>query len=498
MVSMNSKITGEDPDAFRRAVEESTEWIIDYFENPEKYPVLSHVKPKQVSKSFPVRAPLEARSFDEILDDFRKKILPGVTHWNHPSFFAYFAISGTFPGILAEFLSAALNVNGMLWRTCPALTELEDVSLGYLRDMLGLDSSFFGLILDTASTSSLLAVAAARETLREYKVRENGMAGRSDLPPLILYTSSEAHSSVEKAAIVLGIGRKNTSTVAVDREFRMRPEDLERKIEEDVEKGKRPFCVVATVGTTSTTSVDPVPEIAALCRKHNLWLHVDAAYAGIAAILPEKRGALNGCDQADSLVVNPHKWLGTPIDLSAFYCRRPNVLKDAFSLVPEYLRTDEASDVTNLMDYGFQLGRRFRALKLWMVINAFGVKGLQTKIREHIHMADSLRLRLEQSDLFEVMAPVPFSTVCFRLNPRVGSPEAPEAKGNLDEELLDLLNERLMKAVNETGDAYLSHTRIHGRFTLRCAIGNFRTKARHIDSLWNTLNEKAREILKVG
>ncbi len=482
--------------AFRRAIEGTAEWISQYFSHPESYPVLSQVEPGEICGAFPAEAPLEGRSFDEILADFQDKILPGITHWNHPSFYAYFAISGSYPGILAELLSAALNVNGMLWKTSPAVTEIEELSLRYLRQMLGLGHDYFGIILDTASTSSLIAIAAAREALNELHIRQRGLAGRNDVPRLILYCSQEAHASIEKAAIVLGIGTENVRKIAVDQTYRMDPTELERQVETDSRNGCSPFCVIATVGTTSTTSVDPVPRIAEICRKYGLWLHVDAAYAGVAAMLPEKRDTLEGCTRADSLVVNPHKWLFTPIDLSAFYCRRPAVLKDAFSLVPEYLRTPEESDVTNLMDYGFQLGRRFRALKLWMVINYYGRRGLESMIREHIRLANVFKSWIEDSESFELMAPVPFSTICFRFRPVKHPPARTKHSNDEGEEILDRINEALLNEVNQSGEAFLSHTKLAGRFTLRCAIGNIRTRQAHVEKLCRLLEEKSRVVLQ--
>jgi len=486
---MPSRIAGTgraQSEEFRRIIEHATGWMIEYMEHPENHPVLSRSKPGDVKSAFPEEPPETGRSYESIFADFEEKILPGVTHWNHPSFFAYFAISGSYPGILGEYLSAALNINGMLWKTSPALTEMEELSLDYLRRMLGLREGFFGMILDTASTSSLLAVAAARETSGEFDIRKRGMAGRAELPRLVLYTSREAHSSIDKAAIALGIGSDNVRKVPVDTEFRMDASALRRMIEEDLETGAKPFCVAATVGTTSTTSIDPVAEIATVCREFGLWLHVDAAYAGIAAILPEKRFVLDGCDEADSLVVNPHKWMATPIDLSAFYCSNKTALREAFSLVPEYLRTEE-TDVVNLMDYGFQLGRRFRALKLWMVINYYGVEGLREMVREHIRLAGMLAGWIDDSDLFERTAPTPLSTVCFRLNPRKSTP----AK---DSRFLDELNEELLKRLNETGKVFLSHTRIHDAFSLRCAIGNMRTEESHVRGLWELLNSIGREL----
>ncbi|MDR7447177.1 MAG: pyridoxal-dependent decarboxylase, partial [Armatimonadota bacterium] len=449
------------------------DWIQGYFEDAERYPVLSRAQPGQLRSALPASPPFEPEPFEAVWEDFQRVVLPAVTHWNHPAFLAYFAITGSAPGVLGEMLSAALNVNGMLWRTCPAATELEQVALDWLRQMLGLPEQF-GVIMDTASVATLCAVAAAREALR-LDIRTRGMAGRPDLPRLRLYTSEQAHSSVEKAAIVLGLGQEGVRKVPTDEDYRMRPDALEDAIREDVRAGWRPVCVVATVGTTSTTSVDPVDEIAAVCERYGVWLHVDAAYGGAAAILPEMRWVLRGCERADSFLVNPHKWLFTPIDCTAFYTRRPDVLRGAFSLVPAYLQTPVA-DAVNFMDYGIQLGRRFRALKLWMVIRMFGVRGLQEALRGHLELARQFADWVDASEEFERVAPVPFSTVCFRHRaPGLAAEEA------------NRFNERLLEAVNATGEAYLSHTVLRGRYVLRLAVGNLRTQLRHVRRCWELL-----------
>lgn len=474
---------------FQEAVKRAAGWIGRFFENPDEYPVLSKSKPGQTRGSFPVDPPERGRPLDELLDDFEQKIVPGVTHWNHPSFFAYFSISGSYPGVLGELLAAALNVNGMLWRTSPALTELESLSLDYLLKLLNLQGDFFGQILDTASTSSLVAIAAAREALAGLSIREKGMAGRSDLPPLVLYTSEESHSSIDKAAIVLGIGTQNVRRIATDSRFRMDPAELARAVKKDEAEGRIPFCAVATVGTTSTGSVDPVPAVADVCAQHGMWLHVDAAYAWAAAILPEKRNILAGCDRADSIVVNPHKWLFTPIDLSVLFCRHRQTLKNAFTLVPEYLRTSDETELVNLMDYGFQLGRRFRALKLWLVINYYGAEGLRENIRRHIKLAEDFSAWVERHPDFEIMAPGGFSLVCFRFHP------APAPGRTLSASDLDRLNERLLENVNSSGKAFLSHTKINGRYSIRCAIGNIRTSEAHVLALQELLDTEAKKLV---
>lgn len=465
------------PDRFRDYGHRTVDWIADYLENVGRYPVLSQVGPGEVRASLPDRAPELPESMEDVLRDFERIIVPGITHWNHPAFFAYFAITGSAPGILGEFLAAALNVNAMLWRTSPAATELETVALEWLRQLIGLPERFEGVIYDTASISSLVAITAAREATG-LGIRERGMAGQSDLPRLRLYCSEQAHSSIEKDAITLGIGQEGVRKIATDDDFRMSAIELLRAVEEDEAAGWRPFCVVATVGTTSTTSVDPVPEIADICEEHGLWLHVDGAYGGVAAIVPEMRWVLEGAERADSIVVNPHKWLFTPVDLSAFYSRRLEVVRNAFSLVPEYLRTSDSEEARSYMDYGPQLGRRFRALKLWFVLRAYGREGLIARLREHIRLAQEFAGWIDRAPDWERLAPVPFSTVCFRAHP-----------DNVDQDALDDLNQRILDRVNQTGEAFLSHTRLHDRLTLRLAIGNIRTQEEHVRRAWELLQE---------
>src|SRR5690349_11024769 len=405
------------PDEFRRQARRVLQWIGDYLEQPERFPVVPRVSPGDIAETIPAEPPAGPESLDAVLDDFEHLIVPGVTHWNHPGFFAYFAISASAPGILAEMLISALNVNAMLWKTSPAATELELRTLDWLRQLLGLNDGWFGLINDTASISTLLALAAAREAKPELAIREKGMAGRTDLPRLRIYTSAHAHSSVDKAAITLGFGHENVVHIDTDADFRMRVDALDAAIRADRAAGYLPLATVATVGTTSTTSIDPVPAIATLCAREAMWLHVDGSYGGVAAVVPEMRHVLSGVELADSLVVNPHKWLFTPIDLSAMYTRRPEVLRNAFSLVPEYLVTREQGDVVNLMDYGVQLGRRFRALKLWMVIRAFGARGLAERLSRQMAMAREFASWVGAEADWERVAPVPFSLVCFRYAP---------------------------------------------------------------------------------
>jgi len=464
-----------DPEAFRREAHRVADWIADYLADPGRFPVLSRARPGDIRRALPRDAPEHGESFDAIFADFERTILPGITHWNHPGFFAYFAITGSGPGILGEFLSAALNVQAMLWRTSPAATELEDVTLAWLRRLMGLPEEFSGVIYDTASVSSLHALAAARE-LAVPDVRSMGLAGRSEVPRCRVYCSEHAHSSIDKSTILLGLGQDAMVPVAADREFRMRPAALAEAISNDRAAGLLPLAVVATVGTTSTTSVDPVEEIATICEREQVWLHVDAAYAGVAALLPDHRWILRGAERADSIVVNPHKWLFTPFDLSVLYCRRMNVLRAAFSLTPEYLKTVEAAPVQNLMDTGIQLGRRFRALKLWMVLRHFGADGLRTRIAEHIRLARLFEQWVRDDPDFTLMAPAPFSVVCFRAN------------------LSDERNEQLLERVNASGEVFLSHTRLDGQFVLRLAIGNLRTTEAHVSRAWTLIKQHAHEL----
>lgn len=478
-------------DEFRAQAHRVVDWLADYLEDVDRYPVFPSVQPGEVRALIPASPPDRGEPMSQILADLDRVVIPGLTHWNHPGFLGYFGITGSGPGILGEMIAAALNVNAMLWRASPSATELEEAAVDWLRQLIGLPGGFDGTINDTASSSSLYALAAAREALGDLRIRQRGMAGRADLPRLRLYTTEEAHSSIEKAAIVLGIGQEGVRKIPTDDRFRMDVTALEAAIAEDRIGGWLPFAVVAVVGTTSTTSVDPIPAIADICARENLWLHVDAAYAGTAAIVPELRWALDGCDRADSLVVNPHKWLFTPIDCSVLYTRRPETLRAAFSLVPDYLRNAESDAARNLMDYGTALGRRFRALKLWFVLRYFGREGIVERLREHVRIAQTLAGWIDASPDFERLAPVPFSTVNFRYAPRsLGDPSDPTVAARLDH-----LNERLEEAINRTGRVFISHTRIRGRYALHAAIGNLRTTEEHVRRLWELLQDQGPEEL---
>jgi aromatic-L-amino-acid decarboxylase len=461
---------------FRAAAHRVADMVADYLQNVGQYPVLPRISPGEVRRSLPACPPMEPEPIDRVLDDYKRLIEPNITHWNHPGFLAYFAITGSGPGILGEALASALNINAMLWRTGPAPTELEELVCDWLRQMIDLPDGFRGHINDTASVSSLLALAAARHRLPELDIRRLGLAGRPEVPRLTVYASEHAHSSIDKAAITLGIGHENVRHIKVDDVFRMDVAALASAIEADRRAGCLPMAVVATAGTTSTTSVDPLRAVAEICRKNDLWLHVDAAYAGGAAICSEYRALMDGIELADSIVLNPHKWLFTPIDCSVMLVREPAALRSAFSLVPEYLRTDEEG-VTNLMDYGVQLGRRFRALKLWMVIRTFGVRGMQQRIRFHCELAREFAGWVEAEPGFELCAPVPFSTVCFRATP--GGPL----------ESQNAFNEKLLSEINAAGPVFLSHTKLGERLVLRLTVGNLKTTREHVQTAWRLIRQ---------
>jgi len=473
-MSNNIDMTSAD---FRKTGYEFIDWINNYISNLESYPVLPKVQPGDIKKSLPSTPPEQSEDFDEIFSDLNNIIIPGVTHWNHPKFMAYFNSTSSSAGIFAELLSGAFNTNGMVWKSNPASTELEEVTLDWLRQMIGLPQEFWGIIYDLASSSTMHAIIAARENIEGYSIREKGFGGIKNMPRLRLYSSEQAHSSIDKAAILAGVGIEGIRKIPVDDQFRMIPSELEKAIEEDRENDWLPFCVVATVGTTSTTSIDPVDEIAKITQRENLWLHVDAAYAGIAAIVPEMQKILKGSEHADSIVVNPHKWMFMPIDISVLFTKRKEILKQAFSIVPEYLKTDEDNEVTNFMDYGIQLGRRFRSLKLWFVIRYFGREGLIKILREHLRLAQSLKNKIDEDPRFERLVPVPLSTICFHaVHPKLK-----------DIESLNKFNKKLMDNLNNTGEVFLSHTILNGIFTIRIVISGLRTEEKHVNEVWELI-----------
>ena len=470
------------PEELRRHGHRVAEWVADFLAGAEERPVLAAVRPGDVLASLPASAPEDGESMDAILDDLDRVVVPATTQWNHPGFHAYFANTGSGPGILAETIIAAINDNAMLWRTGPAATELELRVCDWLRRMIGLPAGFEGHIEDTASVSTIVALAAARQRATAGAVREHGLAG---LPPLRVYCSEEAHSSVERAAIVLGLGVAGCRRIETDDAFRMRPDALAAAIAEDRLSGITPMAVVATTGTTSTTSVDPVPAIASICEREDLWLHVDAAYGGAMAVSDRFRWVLEGCERAHSLVVNPHKWLFVPMDCSVLLTRDPAALREAMSLVPPYLMTPEDGVARNLMDYGLALGRRFRALKLWFVLRWFGRRRIAAMIEHHVDLAARFAGWVEAEPGWEVLAPAPMSTVLYRHVPETGA----------DEDALRAHNERIMARVNAEGRSFVSHTVVRRSgtecYALRCAVGNARTQERHLRSLWDRLRAAA-------
>jgi aromatic-L-amino-acid/L-tryptophan decarboxylase len=476
------------PEDFRSAAHTVVDLMADYLETVETRSVLPAIEPGTVRPLFPSAAPEDPEPLDAILDDYRTLVEPFTTGWQHPGFMAYFASSASGAGILGEMLVAALNQNPMLWRTSPVGTELEGVVVDWLRRGLGLPDGFDGLIADTASTSTLIALAAAREAAG-LAAAAYGLAARDDLPGLRVYASAEAHSSIEKACMTLGLGRASLVRIPVNERFELQAVALQEAIARDRAARRIPVAIVATVGTTSSTSVDPIGAIADVAEREQVWLHVDAAYAGVVALLPERRASFDGWQRADSMVVNPHKWLFTPLDASLLLSRRMDQLAAAFSLHPEYLRTlDRATPVRDFTDYTPQLGRRMRALKLWIVLRWFGLEGLRRRIRHHLDLAAVLAATVDADPDWVRVAPTPFSTVCLRWRPA----RLTDEQGGDAGEVLDRANAAIMDGVNRTGEVFLSHTRLDGRFVIRVAIGNIRTERRHVERAWELLRDAAR------
>ena len=465
--------TDMDVTNFRAAAHLVVELMADYLETVESRPVLPTLEPGALRTAFPSAPPEAPEPIGAILDDYRRLIEPNATHWQHPSFFAYFPTTASAIGILGEMLTAAIGQNAMLWRTSPPGTELEQVVVDWLRQAFGLPEAFDGLLTDTASTSTLIGLAAAREAGLGADLR----GGRA-------YASSEAHSSVEKALLTLGLGRDGLVRIAANERFEMRPEALEAAIAEDRSAGLRPFAVVATIGTTSSTSIDPVPAIATIAEREGIWLHVDAAYGGALAIVPEHRRLFAGWERADSIVVNPHKWLFTPLDASILLSRRLDAVREAFSLTPPAdLVGREAGAGRDYTAFTPQLGRRFRALKVWMLLRWFGLEGLRRRLDRHVELARAFVAEVDADPAWQRLAPVPFATVCFRYAP-----------GGRSEAELDELNGRLLDAVNGGGEVFLSHTRLADRFTLRLVVGNLRTERRHVERAWAVLRGEAAKL----
>jgi aromatic-L-amino-acid decarboxylase len=469
------------PDEFRRHAHQLVDWMADYFRDVAQLPVTPAVKPGDTLRQLPGSPPEQGESFQRLFQDFGEMVMPGMTHWNHPGWFAYFPANNSPPSVLAEMLTATLGAQCMSWATSPAATELEQMMMEWLRRMLELPEGFVGVIQDTASTATLVALLTARERATAH---EAGLAGLADIGSrLTVYASTEAHSSVDKAVKLAGYGLAQLRRIAVDERYALQPQALAEAIAADLGAGLVPTCVVATVGTTSSTAIDPLPEIAALCRRHRIWLHVDAAYAGAAAIVPELRHLFDGVEDADSFVFNPHKWMLVNFDCSAYYVRDREALLRTFQITPEYLRTARDAEVVNFRDWGIQLGRRFRALKLWFVIRSYGVEGLRSMIRRHVALGRELAGWVETDTNFELMAPVPFGLVCFRYHPEGAAPG-----------MLDNLNRRLLEQVNATRRVYLTHTELGGHYVIRMAIGQRQTERKHVEEAWRLIKGAASEL----
>ena len=464
---------------FRLVGHHFVDWIADYFENIEKFPVLSPLEPGDVKKNIAAVPPARGEAMDGIFRDFERVLLPGISHWQHPGWFAYFPANNSPASVLGEFLTAGIGAQCMIWQTSPAAAELEEVVIDWLRQMTGLPEGFSGVIQDTASTATLCALLSARERATGFESNDAGLQ-----TPLTVYASEEAHSSVDKGVKIAGFGIKNFRRIPTDGRFAVIPEKLEEAMTKDRDAGFVPACVVATVGTTSSGAIDPLRAVGEICRKQGVWFHVDAAWAGTAALLPEKRWILDGVELADSFVFNPHKWMATNFDCSAYFVKDPATLVRTFEIHPEYLKTGVDAKVKNYRDWGIQLGRRFRALKLWFVIRSYGVEGLQAMVREHLRLAALVKDWVEGDGRFELLAPVDLGLVCFRL------------VDGREESGLDEINRRLLERVNASGRVFLTHTTLRGKYTIRLVVGQRTTEERHVRGAWDIISAAAGEVLK--
>ena len=461
---------------FRKYAYELVNWMADYLDDIESYPVKSQSKPGDILHKLPAHPPKEGEPFEKIFHDFQDVIIPGITHWQHPKFFAYFPANSSRISVLAEMLTATLGTQCMSWVTSPAATELEERVMEWLRDMIGLPETFTGVIQDTASTATICALLTAREKRSEFQTNKKGLYSQRKH---IVYCSSESHSSIEKAVKVIGLGSANLCRIPVDDTYAIASGRLHNQIEDDIEKGYVPLAVVAALGTTGSTAIDSIKKLGDIAEKFNMWLHVDAAYAGTALVLPEYRWMIDGIKHVDSFVFNPHKWMFTNFDCSAYFVQDPEALVKTFEILPEYLKTNEDEPVKNYRDWGLQLGRRFRALKLWFVIRHYGFSGLQKKIRRHIEMAQELARTIDNSTEFELMAPVPLNTICFRYRPE-----------ELDDlEKINTINEELLGHLNASGKLFATHTRLDGAYVIRLVIGQTEVEERHVDEAWEFICE---------
>jgi len=469
-----------DHEEFRREAHRLVDWMADYLGEVERHPVRAQVKPGEIFGQLPALPPAEAEPLADIFADFERIVLPGMTHWQHPSFFAYFPGNSSPPSVLAEMLTATLGAQCMLWQTSPAATEMEIRVLDWLRQMVGLPEGFAGVIQDSASSATLCAILTARERATGWRANEAGLGA---CPQLTFYASQEAHSSVEKAIKIAGLGRRGLRLIATDEKFAMRPDLLHAAIRDDRAQGLMPAGVVACLGSTGVGAIDPLRPIAEICHAESLYLHVDAAWAGSALLLEEQRWMIEGVEQADSFVLNPHKWLLTNFDCSAHFVREPGQLIRTLAILPHYLASREA-DVIDYRDWGVPLGRRFRALKLWFVIRAYGVERLKAMLRAHIALAQELAAQIEADPHFELTTPANLALLTFRYRPP-----------RLDEAALDALNERLLHALNDSGRLYLTQTRVRGRYVIRFAIGQRTTTRQHVEAAWQLIQQTARRLL---
>lgn len=465
---------------FRAYAHKLVDWMSDYLEEKESYPVTPNIKPREVYNQLPSSAPEKGEPFETIFSDFNEKILPAMTHWQQPSFFAYFPANNSEPSILAEMLTATLGAQCMSWLTSPAATELEERVCDWLRDAKGIDSSWKGVIQDTASTATLSALLTAREKATGYQINEKGFTGNEKFR---VYSSSQVHSSIDKAIKISGIGLENLVRIPVDDHYAMIPEKLENAIIKDLKEGFTPLCVISALGTTSSTAVDPIKEISEITNQYGLWHHIDAAYAGTALLLPEYQNLIEGHELADSYVFNPHKWMMTNFDCTVIFLKEPHYLVNTFSMTPEYLKTTQDQEVNNYRDWGIPLGRRFRALKLWFVIRSYGLEGIRAKLREHMRLTFLAKEWILSTDSLEILAPVNFNTICFRYHEK-----------GLSIEKLNGFNEKWMTAVNATGKAFFSHTKLDGKYVIRWVIGQTDVEEKHISAAWVLLKE---ELIKI-
>ena len=468
---------------FREQAHQMVDWMADYYSTIEKFPVKSKVNPGDILKQIPDNAPEKGESMAKIFKDFKDFIIPGITHWQNPKWFAYFQANSSYPSVLAEMLTATLATQCMVWETSPAAAELEEKMMVWLKEIMGLPEHFEGVIQDTASTSTLCAFLSAREKASGYEINKKGFKGNENYR---IYASTETHSSIDKATRIAGLGDRNLVKIEVDDKLALKPDILEKTIKEDISSGKNPLCVVATIGTTGTMAIDPLGKIAEITQKYDIWLHVDAAYAGSAMVLPEYRWMIEGLEHADSYVFNPHKWLFTNFDLSAYYVKDKDALIRTFSIMPEYLKTQVDQKVNNYRDWGIQLGRRFRALKLWFVLRNFGTEELRGRIKKHINMVQELTLEIKNDPDFELMTENPLNMICFRFHP-----------GKIkDETALNDLNEKILQNINSTGETFLTHTRINGVYVIRLVAGQTYVEKEHLQDVWKLVRTTCFEMYK--